>query len=614
MKNNFILAFALFILASAVFSSALNVDITIPIPTNSSTYNVNNSLCWQGHCTPNDGSWLTGIVYSETDPKSLHLNKDNWFGDSWITYTNPNFIFNESKLATIYYNVTQSNIVKGTIDGGTLANTQHQDGKYDGVTFNFSEASGSPALDLRINFTGITSFTNGVMRYKTSSLAGDYPIIQLWNYDTSSWEDYPAVAQSSNFATITQPVFDSSEHVSGGIVQMRLYKASNGNTNNHYYVDWIAISKGYGTPAGEEVDPLSFHKNQNLNNSEYNITTDYFFGDGSQLTGISTYNVTYAGLINNASYLSTYNSTYNTWAYNQTFNSTGYAQYQFGSNNFNGSGNVTAGTVYIGSTPNTGMVHPLQISGNLGTPRSSIIRRDIGTTIPKYTGVWNVNTIDNHTVGYIDVTATGATKGGMQITGFTGSDTTATTIPLLMGGVIGTASPGATQPTMVFRGGKWDGSTGVSSIGTAGVLAVWRNWATDVLTIYGNGDIITTGKGTFGSTYQAILGDELNGAGYFYDGVYSVNLVDGGRAAYFGDGLNEVYLLDGTYAINAVGNSLFTGNVDVTGNIDVATISVSATPGIDATIPLAPDTTVGETTAGSMTFTQGILTYWTPAT
>ena len=306
MKNNFILAFALIILASASFSSALNVDITIPVSSNSSTYNVNNSIYWQGH-TGTDGSWLTGIVYSETDPNSLHLNKDNWFGDSWITYTNPNFIFNESKLSTIYYNATQSNIVKGTIDGGTLANTQHQDGKYDGVTFNFSEASGSPALDLRMNFTGITSFTNGVMRYKTSSLAGDYPIIQLWNYDTNTWEDYPAVAQSSNFATITQPVFDSSEHVSGGVAQMRLYKASNGNTNNHYYVDWIAISKGYGTPAGEEVDPLSFRKNQNLNNSGYNITTDYFFGDGSQLTGV--------------------------------------AQYQFGSNNFNGLGNVTAGII-----------------------------------------------------------------------------------------------------------------------------------------------------------------------------------------------------------------------------------------------------------------------------
>ena len=39
--------------------------------------------------------------------------------------------------------------------------------------------------------------------------------------------------------------------------------------------------------------------------------------------------------------LSTYNATYDKWAYNQTFNSTGYAQYQFTNNNFNGTGNIT---------------------------------------------------------------------------------------------------------------------------------------------------------------------------------------------------------------------------------------------------------------------------------
>lgn len=28
------------------------------------------------------------------------------------------------------------------------------------------------------------------MRYYTTSLAGDYPVIQLWDYDNSVWEDY----------------------------------------------------------------------------------------------------------------------------------------------------------------------------------------------------------------------------------------------------------------------------------------------------------------------------------------------------------------------------------------------------------------------------------------
>jgi hypothetical protein len=234
-------------------------------------------------------------------------------------------------------------------------------------------------------------------------------------------------------------------------------------------------------------------------------------------------------------------------------------------------GNIVVPTEYIGSTPNTGMVHPLQINGNLGTPRSSIVRRDIGTTIPNYTGVWNVNTVDTNTVGYIDVTATGATKGGMQITGFTGSDTTATTIPLLMGGVIGTASPGATQPTMVFRGGKWNGTTGISSIGTTGVLAVWRNWATDVLTIYGNGNITTAGTGAFGgfqlgtsTTAGYVLTADASGIGTWQSAgagsqtPWGQNIDAAGfNLTGLGDGTNTVDLADGTYAVNATGAGNF---------------------------------------------------------
>jgi len=231
------------------------------------TGSVNSSDFWDDLDTPSD------ILFSDLGCSSIDLrtcNGDiladsfqgifNWtVGDDWATFSGATWVFNESKLEITYYNATHSVIIAGTIDSGTLVDTQHQDGSYDGVTFNFSEESGSPGLDLRMNFTGVDDFTNGVMRYKTSSLAGDYPVIQLWSYTGSDWEDYPLIAESESFATITQPVFDSTSHLQDGVVQMRIYKASNGNTNNHYYIDWVAISKGFGTPAGEETDPFSCH-------------------------------------------------------------------------------------------------------------------------------------------------------------------------------------------------------------------------------------------------------------------------------------------------------------------------------------------------------------------
>ena len=176
---------------------------------------------------------------------------------------------------SIYYNATQAAIIRGTIDGGSLEDTQHPNGNYDSVTFNFSEVSGSPGLDLRINFTNITDFNQGIIRYKTSSLSGDSPIIQLWNYPYSKWEDYPHLIETSSFFIIFQPVFDYSEHLQEGIVQMRLYKNTNGNTNNHYFVDWITISSGDGTPSStpDLTDYAKYEFGNNNFNGSGNFTT-----------------------------------------------------------------------------------------------------------------------------------------------------------------------------------------------------------------------------------------------------------------------------------------------------------------------------------------------------
>lgn len=224
-------------------------------------YNVTGNMQVSGNVTADyyfgDGSKLTNV---------LHLNQDNWFGDSWITYTQPNFIFNESKLSTQYFNVSQYSVLKGTIAGNILYINE-----YDGTTINITEEAGSPALDIYMNFTGITEFNTGVMRYKTSTLAGSYPIIYVWDYAESEWEEYPPVPEHLSFITITEPVYDWDNHIQDGVVQMRIYKASNGNTNNKYYIDWVQIAKGYGTPSGEEADPYSIHIDK--------INETYFYYD-----------------------------------------------------------------------------------------------------------------------------------------------------------------------------------------------------------------------------------------------------------------------------------------------------------------------------------------------
>lgn len=63
-------------------------QIVQAVATNTSTYSVNNTNCWLGHCT-NDISWTTG--YIETDPvasATITANQDSWLSTFNSTYDN----------------------------------------------------------------------------------------------------------------------------------------------------------------------------------------------------------------------------------------------------------------------------------------------------------------------------------------------------------------------------------------------------------------------------------------------------------------------------------------------------------------------------------------------
>lgn len=187
----------------------------------------------------------------------INLTIDNRAGDAYDITENESYINTtiDNKLTTIYHNASTASAIRGTVEG-ELFTTHHNDGNYDSLTFNFTEEAGADGLDLRVNFTGIDSFNGGVIRYYTTDLSGDFPVIQLWSFIDEEWEDYPVLSTSESFATIEQSVYDDTDHIDSGLVRMRIYKKANGNTGNIYYVDWIALISGPGTPAGEETDPF----------------------------------------------------------------------------------------------------------------------------------------------------------------------------------------------------------------------------------------------------------------------------------------------------------------------------------------------------------------------
>ena len=112
------------------------------------------------------------------------------------------------------------------------------------------------------------------MRYKTNNIFGNFPIIQLWDYNSEKWEGgYGSVEEAiADFYTLTGDVLDSTDHIQDGVVQMRIYKASNGNTQNEYYVDMLAIADGYATPSGN-VDLSPYWRKGNIEETGNFITS-----------------------------------------------------------------------------------------------------------------------------------------------------------------------------------------------------------------------------------------------------------------------------------------------------------------------------------------------------
>jgi len=321
------------------------------------------------------------LAYNQTTPAMVYeYNQTQNSDNDWIIRNaSMDFNYNDSKLSSVYHNPTQAGAVVGDIDGGNLTDVQHPDAGYDGNTFNFSETVAG--LDLRLNFTGLAvdTFSRGIMRYKTSALKGDYPIVQMWSYGDSVWEDYPQVIETDTFATMTQPVFDGADHIQDGVAQMRIYK-DGGNTQNHYYVDWVAIVSGFGLPASEELDPVfniwlqNASLESNLDGGDYNITADWFSGKHNGI--FANFTELFSGGFNFTAYKynqTIINDTINKWTYNMSDGvGDGATSWLFDVNKIY---NDTAGVlVGVGTADPT---HTLNVVGDVNVTENSIFQENI---------------------------------------------------------------------------------------------------------------------------------------------------------------------------------------------------------------------------------------------
>jgi len=244
--------------------------------------NVNNSNYLQGYTPTTLKDWIQGLfdsVYCKLTGCEMtgNISSTQWFKglfnwtttDDWSSFDGSTFDFNESKLSTQYFLASAINLITGS-GAGNLEDIQ----TYNRTTYNVTETNSD--FELIVNFTGITEFTTLLVRHKTDESDGHSSLIQIWDYTDSSWEGYGYLSELTTSKMQTFGIYDDSEHIEDGVVQVRFYLNEVGNAGHVHQFDWVGLSKGFGTPVGTEVDPLSFHRDENLDNSDYNITANTF--------------------------------------------------------------------------------------------------------------------------------------------------------------------------------------------------------------------------------------------------------------------------------------------------------------------------------------------------
>jgi hypothetical protein len=288
---------------------------------------------WSSNYTAYNSSWSSTYNSTYNGYNSTGLIRDwnisgvliNYSGLGYITkwlvpntgngylYNDSTYIyFNDTKLATAYYNASTVQAIVGTT-AGSIEDIQ----TYNDISYNVSEVNSNPGFDFRVNFTGVSNFNQIILRFNTLNVASESINVQLWDYTTSTWEGYATLTAVTGYNVKTIGVYDNSSHASGGIVQMRFFLNSMGANTHKFEFDWVAIANGFSTPSGAEIDPLSIHKDgttqltANWDAGAFNITAQSIFANNicySNGTNAYTYNSTYAGY-NSTGLIRDWNST-----------------------------------------------------------------------------------------------------------------------------------------------------------------------------------------------------------------------------------------------------------------------------------------------------------------
>ncbi len=182
------------------------------------------------------------------DPISDHVSDED---------PHPVYMTEEEVLALItpeWYLCSSMTVTTGTLDAGSHTYL-HSSGS--GLV-EVSEATGSPGISITLAFTGVDDITAWQVHGYYVGSASHEVSIQLYNYDTSTWDTVGTMETETTPHVYSGALADGSPYFDiTGNAQMRFYHAASGNITHDLFLDYASIGHVHGSVPVLEHGSLS---------------------------------------------------------------------------------------------------------------------------------------------------------------------------------------------------------------------------------------------------------------------------------------------------------------------------------------------------------------------
>jgi len=156
----------------------------------------------------------------------------------------------------VIYSADSVTLTTGTLIDGDVDSTHEPD---DDDAYEVQEVSGVPGFDILFDFVAVDDFDKVTVRLKYDGAGSHVSDVQLYNYNTTTWDDIGSFTLSVSWQTIEMPIISALNYIDGGDSRVRLYHSQNGIASHDIHIDYLALVRNTGggsalvRPEGEVV-------------------------------------------------------------------------------------------------------------------------------------------------------------------------------------------------------------------------------------------------------------------------------------------------------------------------------------------------------------------------